>query len=53
MKRNYGLKASREYIEQMLKELPSVSEHALMNDLVFFEQLVQVRDYLKRKSKAA
>ncbi len=52
-KRNYGLKASREYIEQMLKELPSVSEHALMNDLVFFEQLVQVRDYLKRKSKAA
>jgi hypothetical protein len=52
-KRNYGLKASREHIEVMLKELPNVSEMELMNDLRFFETLVAVRDYLQRKSKAA
>ena len=30
-----------------------LSEEKLMEDLLFFEQLVQVRDYLKWKSKAA
>jgi Holliday junction resolvase RusA-like endonuclease len=52
-KRNYGLKASREHIDEMLKELPDVSEEELMNDLRFFETIVAVRDYLERKSKAA
>ena len=52
-KRNYGLKASREHIEEVLKELPGVSEEELMDDLRFFEVIIQVRDYLKRKSKAA
>ena len=52
-KSNYGLKASREHIEEMLKELPDVSEEELMNDFRFFETLVAVRDYLQRKSKAA
>lgn len=52
-KRSYGMKASREHIEEMLKELPDVSEEDLMADLRFFEALVAVRDYLPRKSKAA
>jgi len=52
-KRNYGLKASREHIDKMLKELPGVDEEELMADLRFFETLVQVRDYMKRKSRAA
>jgi hypothetical protein len=47
------MKASREHIEEMLKELPDVSEEDLMADLRFFEALVAVRDYLPRKSKAA
>ena len=47
-KRNYGLKASREHIEEMLQELPNVTEEQLMADLRFYEYLVAYRDMLAR-----
>lgn len=52
-KRNYGKKASREHIDEMLKELPDVTEEELMVDLRFYEYLVAYRDMLARKAAGA
>jgi hypothetical protein len=49
-KRNYGLKASREHIDEMLRELPNVTEEELMVDLRFYEYLVAYRDMLTQKA---
>ena len=51
-KRNYGMKASREYINEMLKELPNVTEEQLLVDLRFYEYLLAYRDMLARKAAA-
>jgi hypothetical protein len=49
-KLNYGKKASREHIEEMLRELPNVTEEQLMVDLRFYEYLVAYRDMLARQA---
>ncbi len=49
-KRNYGKKATREHIEEMLRELPNVTEEQLMVDLRFYEYLVAYRDMLAREA---
>lgn len=49
-KRNYGMKASREHIDEMLKQLPNVTEEKLMVDLRFYEYLVAYRDMLAREA---
>jgi hypothetical protein len=49
-KRNYGKTASREHIDEMLKELPNVTEEELMADLRFYEYLVAYRDMLAREA---
>ena len=48
-KRNYGMKATREHIDEMLRELPNVTEEQLMADLRFYEYLVAYRDMLARE----
>lgn len=49
-KRNYGLKASREHIDEMLKALPNVTEEQLMVDLRFYEYLIAYRAMVARES---
>jgi hypothetical protein len=51
-KRNYGLKASLEHIDEMLKELPNVTEEELLVDLSFYEHLVAYRDMVARDAAA-
>jgi hypothetical protein len=50
--RNYVMKASREHIDEMLKELPNVTEDELMGDLRFYENVLAYRDMLARKPAA-
>jgi hypothetical protein len=49
-KRNYEKKATREHIEEMLRELPNVTEEELMVDLRFYEYLVAYRNMLAQRT---
>ena len=51
-KRNYGLKASRGHVDEMLKELPNVNEEDLLAELSFYEHLVAYRDMIARDAAA-
>lgn len=49
-KRNYGKKATREHIEEMLRELPNVTEEKLMVDLRFYEYVIAYRAMVAREA---
>lgn len=51
-KRSYGLRASREHIDEMLTELPNVTEEELLGDLRFYEYVRAYRDMVTRDAAA-
>lgn len=50
--RNYVMKASREHIDEMLKDLPNVTEEELLGDLRFYEYVRAYCNLAARKAAA-